>query len=706
MAENKDLLIEIGTEELPPKALKSLSQAFADGVQRGLIDASLAPEEVTTYAAPRRLALLLRDVPVRQEDQLIERRGPALAAAFDDDGIPTKAAQGFARSCGVAVEDLEKLETDKGAWLCFRMSQPGQPTTALVPDIVEDALAKLPIPKRMRWGAGEAEFVRPVHWVVLLFGEQTIEAEILGVKAGRETRGHRFHHPEALYIAEPAAYAPLVETEGKVVADFAKRREAILGQVEEAANQVGGRALLDEALLDEVTALVEWPVAVAGSFEKKYLDVPQETLISTMQDNQRYFPVVDKSGRLMPHFVTVSNIESRDVDKVREGNERVIRPRFADAAFFWEQDRKRKLSDHIESLKDVVFEKRLGSLYDKSQRVADLAGFIAEQLGLDKAQAMRAAELSKCDLMTEMVYEFPELQGIMGRYYAAHDGEPEAVANALDEQYMPRHAGDELPAGGIGQVLAMADKLDTLLGIFAIGQKPTGTKDPYGLRRAALGVLRVTIERGLDLDLMDLLIEAAQGYQGVLWKLPAKYNAKNKELQRMRAVVTDVFEYMLERLKAYYQDRDIEIDVIDAVLVQRPTRPVDFDRRVRAVEHFRRLPEAESLAAANKRIRNILKQYDGAPPESVDKGLLQEPAEVALAEGVEAMRGEVEPLLDQGEYESALTKLAKLREPVDTFFDDVMVMAEDEALKRNRIALLGGLSQLFLRAADISRLQG
>ena len=691
MAEVRDLLIEIGTEELPPKALKSLSEAFGAGLMDGLTQAELTPGKITLYAAPRRLAALIEGVAEKQADQVIERRGPALQAAFDEEGVPTKAAEGFAKSCGVAVSDLEKLETDKGAWLSYKLDQPGKPTAELVPGIVEKALAGLPIPKRMRWGAGEAEFVRPVHWVVLLFGDEVIDATILDVQAGRETRGHRFHHPDTLSIAEPKAYAPMLETEGHVMPDFAARREAIFGQVEEAAHKLGGTAVIGDDLLDEVTALVEWPNAISGSFEKKFLEVPQEALISTMQDNQKYFAVVDKTGALMPHFITISNIESRDPAKVSEGNERVIRPRFADAAFFWEQDRKKRLEDHAEQLKTIVFQKQLGTVWDKSQRVAKLAGFIAQIIGADKAQAIRAAELSKCDLVTSMVFEFTDLQGIMGRYYATHDGEPEAVANALDEQYMPRHAGDDLPAGDIGQVLSLADKLDTLMGIFAIGQKPTGTKDPFALRRAALGVLRIVIEKQRDLDLEVLLEKAAEG-------LADKVDAKK--------AVAETFDYIMDRLKAYYTDRGIAADVIEAVLAQRPTRPLDFDKRVRAVESFRQLAEAESLAAANKRIQNIIKKFEGTPPEKIDRGLLQEPAEVELAERVESMREAVVPDFDNGDYEAGLTKLAGLRETVDTFFDEVMVMADDEALKTNRIALLNNLGGLFLRAADLSRLQG
>jgi glycyl-tRNA synthetase beta chain len=691
VTERKDILIEIGTEELPPKSLLKLSEAFAGGVAMGLKEAELEAEASEVFATPRRLALWLKSVPVTQVDQTVQRRGPALQAAFDDDGNPTKAAEGFAQSCGVSVNDLDKLETDKGAWLSFSQVQQGQMTAQLLPTIVEQALARLPIPKRMRWGDGNAEFVRPVHWVLMLQGQDAIEATILDVPAGRETRGHRFHHPEAMLVAEPAAYEPLLESEGRVMPRFANRREAIKAQIIEVAEGLGGQPVIDEDLLDEVTALVEWPVAVAGSFEQHFLEVPHEALITTMQDNQKYFPVVDGEGRLMPWFITISNIESRDESKVREGNERVIRPRFSDAEFFWNQDRKHTLSSHRESLKSVVFQKQLGTLWDKSERVSALSGLIAGQLGLDVAQSQRAADLSKCDLMTDMVYEFPGLQGIMGRYYAAHDGEPGEVSPALDEQYMPRHAGDELPATGVGRVLALADRLDTLTGIFAIGQKPSGTKDPFALRRAALGVLRILIECRLDLDLYAMLEQAAKGLQG--------------QIEVNRQSIDETFDYCLERLKAYYQDQGIPLTIIESVMVLRPTRPLDFDHRVHAVAAFSKLDEAGSLAAANKRSSNILKKVEGELPAQVDSALLKEEAEQALAIEIDRIRAVVEPLFAEGRYREALEQLAQLRTAVDRFFDEVMVMAEDEALRRNRLALLGNLHGLFLQAADLSCLQ-
>jgi glycyl-tRNA synthetase beta chain len=548
----------------------------------------------------------------------------------------------------------------------------------------------------MRWGDLSAEFVRPVHWLVLLFGNEVIDAEILAVKSGRETRGHRFHHPATLYIGEPAAYAPLLETEGRVVASFADRREAIRAQVQEAAFKLGGTAVIDEELLDEVTGMIEWPMAIAGSFEERFLAVPAEALISAMKGHQKYFHAVDRHGKLMPNFITVSNIESKDVSAVRGGNERVIRPRLTDAEFFWNQDRKGTLEAHREQLKSVVFQQQLGTVFDKSERISALAGFIAGQLGGHKLDGIRAGQLAKCDLMSHMVGEFPELQGIMGRYYALHDGEQEAVANAMDEQYMPRFAGDELPKGVIGQAVAIADKLDTLVGIFGIGQPPTGSKDPFALRRAALGVLRSIIEQQLPLDLTVLIDESIAHY-----KVSGREFAAHLDGQ--------VFDFMMERLRVYYSDAGISADVFEAVSAVRATRPYDFDQRVRAVNAFRTLSGAESLAAANKRASNILRQADengikvGA---RIDAALLQDAAEKALAERITAVAVAVKPALEQLDYAAALQQMAALREPVDAFFDQVMVMADDEQVKLNRLALLNQLRNLFMQIADVSKLQG
>jgi len=690
MSDTRDLLVEIGTEELPPKALRRLSLAFADSMGAGLEAVGLKPSKVLPYAAPRRLALLIADLPAGQQDQESVRRGPALGAAFDDEGCPTQAAIGFARSCGVPVEQLDQLETDKGSWLAYRVVQPGRPTPELVPELLRKALAALPIPKRMRWGDRADEFVRPVHWVVLLFGDEVIDADILGVRANRYTRGHRFHHPDPIYLGEPQAYLPMLETEGQVLADYAARREAIRAQVMEQAKLLDGRALIDDALLDEVTALVEWPVALSGRFDETFLQVPSEALISSMQDHQKYFPVVDAQGNLMPHFITVANLVSKDPSQIRAGNERVIRPRLADAAFFWNQDRKQPLEQRADGLRNMVFEKRLGTLFDKQQRVAPLAASIATAIGAEAAHAQRAAQLCKCDLLTSMVFEFPELQGVMGRYYALHDAEPQAVAEAIREHYLPRFAGDELPATATGQALALADRLDSLVGIFAIGQQPSGDKDPFALRRAALGLIRICIERRLDLDIEQLLNTAAQTFE-------AKVNAA--------AAVNTVFDYVMDRLRGYYQELGVESDIVDAVLVTRPTRPLDFDRRVQACRVFRDLPEAQSLAAANKRIGNILKKWDQAIPAVVDQQRLADAAEKQLAEQLTSVSKAVLPLMERGDYTPALKQLAALKEPVDAFFDSVMVMADDTALRDNRLALLQSLGNLFLRVADLSRLQ-
>lgn len=690
MSEQRDLLIEIGTEELPPKALRNLSLAFADAMHKGLAAVGLQAETPLVFATPRRLALLIKALPVAQADRESVRRGPALAAAFDDEGCPTQAATGFAKSCGVEVEALDKLEGDKGSWLSFRMLEKGQATAALIPDLLRNALAALPIPKRMRWGNRNDEFVRPVHWVVLLFGNEVIDTEILGVKTGRYTHGHRFHHPEAMYLAEPEAYLPLLETEGYVVADYDSRREAIRAQVIEQASGLGGEARIDDDLLTEVTALVEWPVAISGQFDDEFLQVPSEALISAMQNHQKYFPVIDKNGNLLAHFITVANLVSKDPAQVKAGNERVIRPRLADAAFFWNQDRKQALAERAQQLRSMVFQQKLGTLFDKQERMACLAGQIAVLIGADRVQAERAARLCKCDLLTNMVFEFPELQGVMGRYYALHDGESLAVADAIAQHYLPRFAGDQLPAAGTAQAVALADRLDSLVGIFTIGQQPSGDKDPFALRRAALGVIRICVEKTLDVNLQELLRACAATF----------------DLQpNGESAVESVFTYIMERLRGYYQDRGIPVDLIDAVLATHPLRLLDIDRRIQACQAFRLLPEAESLAAANKRISNILKKTEQAIPDRIDPALLTDTAEKELAGELETMNSAVVPLLDAGDYTPALTRLAGLRNSVDAFFDQVMVMVDDDTIRANRLALLKSLRDLFMRVADLSRLQ-
>ncbi len=691
MAEVRDLLFELGTEELPPKSLLTLSRALQAQVEAGLGKAGLTFADIESYATPRRLALIVRCLDVAQPDQEIERRGPAAQAAYQPDGSPSRALEGFLRSCNATAEQLITLETDKGAWVAVRQTVKGMRTAERVPDILRQALAGLPIAKRMRWGDGTAEFVRPVHWVVLLFGDEVIEADILGIPTGRTSRGHRFHGQGSITLASPADYAATLERDGRVLADFATRQRKVRALAEAAAASVNGRAVIDDDLLDEVTALVEWPVPVLGGIEARYLELPAEVLITTIQNNQKYFPVKDAQGRLLPYFITFSNLDSTRPDTVREGNERVVRPRLADAEFFWNLDRRRTLESRVEELGQVTFQKTLGSLLDKNERVRHLAQIIAERLGFDGAAADRAARLAKADLLTAMVGEFPELQGIMGRYYALAEGEPVAIAMAIEEQYLPRVSGGALPETDTGRVLALAEKLDTLAGIFSAGLIPTGDKDPYALRRAALGAIRIIIESGLELDVPELL-DAALG------QFRHAFDAgKTREL---------VHNFMLERLRGYCLDRGYRPDEFEAVLAVWPASLVDFERRLGAVRAFRHLPEAESLAAANKRIRNILRKAGEAVVANVDDAGLSEPAEKALLEAVRDARESTLPMLQQGDYTAALRRLAQLRACVDGFFDTVMVMAEDDALRRNRLGLLAIVEGLFLDIADISRLQG
>ncbi len=686
----QDFLVELGTEELPPKALKPLSDAFTQGIARGLEEAGVEFAKVESFAAPRRLAVRIRDLADSQQDKSVEKRGPAVKAAFDDAGNPTRALTGFATSLGVTPDQLDTLETDKGAWVVYRTVEQGKPTVELMPELVEQSLASLPIPKRMRWGAHRTEFVRPVHWVVMLFGNKVIETPIMGLNPGNKTRGHRFHCPKSLIVPTPNDYEVVLKQEGYVIADFAERREQIrAGVTELAEKEAGGKAVIDEDLLDEVTALNEWPVPLMGRFEERFLEVPAEALISSMKEHQKYFHVVAADGEMLPLFITVANIESKDPSQVISGNEKVIRPRLSDAAFFYETDRKTKLEDRIDALKPIVFQEKLGSIYDKSVRVAALARKIADAIGSDPALAERAAMLAKTDLVTEMVLEFTDLQGIMGQYYAANDGEPEDVAKALNEQYMPRFAGDDLPTTLTGCAIAIADRLDSLVGLFGINQPPSGTRDPFALRRASLGVLRIIIERGLPLDLQTC----------------CEWAEENFTVLTEQNTASTVVDYMLERFRAHYDEQGIGAEVYLAVHARRPTRPLDFDRRVKAVEAFRQLPEAQALAGANKRVSYILtKQGGDSIGETVDASLLQDSAEKALAEQVDQQSARVLPLFENGDYASALSSLASLREPVDSFFDEVMVMADDEAIRNNRLALLNRLRNLFLRVADISLL--
>lgn len=685
----QNFLVEIGTEELPPKALKTLATSFADNVEAELNQAGLTFDKIEWFAAPRRLAVKVLNLATQQPSKEIEKRGPAVSAAFDAEGKPTKAAEGWACGCGIAVDQAERIATDKGEWLVHRAKIEGQPTKNLLNAIVANALAKLPIPKPMRWADKTVQFIRPVHTVTMLLGDELIEGEILGVASARTIRGHRFLGEKEFEIQHADQYPQLLREKGSVVADFNERKAEILAKSQAKATALGGVADIEESLLEEVTSLVEYPNVLAAKFEERFLAVPAEALVYTMKGDQKYFPIYDKDGKLLPHFIFVSNINPEDPTAIIEGNEKVVRPRLTDAEFFFKTDLKQKLVDRLPRLETVLFQQQLGTLKDKTDRIKQLAGEIAKQIGADEAKAKRAGLLSKCDLMTNMVFEFTDTQGVMGMHYARHDGEDEEVAVALNEQYMPRFAGDELPKSLVASAVALADKFDTLTGIFGIGQAPKGSADPFALRRAALGALRIIVEKNLPLDLEDLVKKSAALFGDKLTN---------------QNVVADVVDFMLGRFRAWYQDEGIAVDVIQAVLARRPTRPADFDARVRAVSHFRTLDSSEALAAANKRVSNILAKADTAIGE-INLTACVEPAEKALAEAVLALRTEVQPLIAQGDYTTVLDKLANLRAPVDSFFDNVMVNAEDPALRQNRLAILNTLQGLFLQVADISVLQ-
>jgi glycyl-tRNA synthetase beta chain len=687
--EARSLLIEIGTEELPPVGLPALSQALTDGVVKGLADAGIQHGEVRSFATPRRLGLLIAACRTQAPDRKTERRGPPLANSFDADGAPTQAARAFAQGCGVEVAALTRLTTEKGVWLSFQGTERGAATTTAIGPILNQAIAVLPIAKRMRWGAHQTEFVRPVHWIVLLFGDQVVPVEVLGLRADRITRGHRFHAPRPIVLSSAGSYEARLRR-GKVVADFARRRESIRSGVTALAAQLGGTALIEDELLDEVTALVEWPVPLAGRYEERFLALPREVVIATIQEHQRYFPVERSEGGLAGWFITVSNIASRDPDTVRAGNERVVRPRLSDAAFFWEQDRQLSLAQHAAKLAGVTFQARLGSYADKTQRVRALATDIGARIGAGPA-VERAAQLAKADLMTSMVGEFPELQGTMGRYYAAAEGEAEAVCLAIEDQYRPRYSGDVLPRAKIGQALALADKLDTLLGIFAIDQKPSGTKDPFGLRRAALGILRILLEGGLDLDLYELAVNSAAA----------------QPVQRA-AAAGEVFVFLMERLRGLLLERGdgITPELVDAVLGVGARSPLDIDARLQALVRFLRLPDAPILAAANKRIANILKKAELDPATVVDSERFSEAAEHGLHRALLEIRAPVEDAMRRRAYGDALSLLAGLRGSIDAFFAEVLVMDENPARRNNRLALLREVRRAFNGVADLSRLPG
>ena len=679
-----DFLVELGTEELPPKALDKLSAAFRAGIEKGLKDAGLAHGRVQAFAAPRRLAVLVEQLATQQPDRSVNLDGPPIQAAFDADGEPTQAALGFARKCGVDLAEIDR----SGPKLKFSRSIVGQPAAQLLPGIVEASLNDLPIPKRMRWAARKEEFVRPTQWLVMLFGDQVVDCEILAQRAGRDSRGHRFHHPDPVRISQPSSYRDDLRR-AHVIADFAERRELIAKRVEQLASEQNGTAIVPPALLDEVTALVEWPVPLVCSFEERFLEVPQEALITTMQDNQKYFCLLDANGKLLPRFITVANIESKDPAQIVAGNEKVVRPRLTDAEFFFKQDKKQTLESFNDRLRNVVFQAQLGSVYDKAARVSRLAAFIAESTGADTQRAARAGLLSKCDLATEMVGEFPEMQGIAGYYYALNDGETEEVALALNEQYMPRGAGAELPSTQTGAILAVADKLDTLVGIFGIGMLPTGSKDPYALRRAALGILRILIEKQLDLDLV----------RAVAFSI-SQFGTQVKAA----GLAEQVLEFIFDRLRARYEDEGVEVATYLSVRAVAPASALDFDQRVQAVQAFRKLPDAEALAAANKRVSNLLGKFEAKLPETVEPRWFDNATEFSLYSALQQAEQAVQPLAEARQYREALERLAHLRAPVDAFFEAVLVNAEDPSVRANRYALLARLRGLFLGVADISAL--
>lgn len=716
MSAAKSLLIELGTEELPPKALDELAVAFAHGVCDGLakrgIEADVAAAKA--YCSPRRLAVHIPNVAAVAPAQTIERRGPAVNAGLDANGQPTKALVGFAHSCGVDVAQLEKLDTDKGAWFVFRTTKPGQSLAAVLPEIVDEALKALPIPRPMRWANHDYAFVRPVHWLVMLHGADVVAGEVLGIASGRQSYGHRFMHPQAVDIADADSWLDALRST-KVLADPAERRARVRDEVARVAKETGGVPRLSDALLDELANLVEWPVAIACSFERAFLAVPQEALVTTMETNQKFVPVFDANGKLTEHFIGIANIESKDPAEIRKGYERVIRPRFADAKFFWDEDLKTPLADYREKLKNVTYQAALGSLWDKSNRVAEIARVVADRVGVEPGAATRAAALSKCDLLTRMVGEFPELQGIMGRYCAAYDGEPAQVAQALDSYYQPRFARDDIATDALGRVLAVAGRLDTLAGIFAVGLKPSGNKDPFALRRAALGLARTLVEGELELDLRACFIEALELIPDTAFLAGVKPGKDGKRPAldvgaRRGALAVELHDFVLDRLRGYYAEQGIPADAFEAVLTVRPETLLDFDHRLRAVVAFNQLPEATSLAAANKRVANLLRKQSeedaAASSRKVDAGLFDHDAERALATALQAADNDTAQALRSGDYAAVLKRLAQLQAPVDTFLEQVLVNADDAAVRHNRLALLGWLKAEFSSVADIALLHG
>ncbi|RUR11737.1 glycine--tRNA ligase subunit beta [Legionella septentrionalis] len=685
---SNNLLFELGTEELPSASVWPLADALANNLITGLAQAELKHGKVSRYATPRRLAVFIQDVETLQQTQKISRKGPAYQNSLNEKGEPSAALQGFAKSCGVSVAELTRLQTDKGEWWAYETLKEGAHTADLLPDMIRQAVAALPIAKLMRWGAGDAEFARPVHWAVLLFGNKAITTGLLGITTGAQSFGHRFHHPQAITISSPDLYEALLQ-DAYVIADFAKRRNMIKHQVENLAQSIGAQPVMPDALLDEVTSIVEWPRALLANFAEEFLEVPPEVLIASMQSHQKCFALRDLQGKLLPHFITISNIESQQPAQVILGNEKVMRARLSDAAFFYRQDKKQALHTYQERTAHVIFQARLGSLQDKAQRIQRLMDYLVHPLQLKHTQALRAAELSKCDLMSGMVGEFPELQGLMGYYYAHHDGEDEAVAQAINEQYMPRFAGDILPASTLGLALSLADRIDTLVGIFAIGQKPTGMKDPFKLRRHALAVVRLLVATPAALNLSTLLEEAANGYE---------------ESVKAHDILAELRLFILERMQSFYQGQGIPAELVQAVRAEQDDWLYDADKRIKALLDFILLPEAASLSAACKRVNNILQQSSPNAEITLDPNLFTESAEQNLFNSLQKMENLVFSLYTEGDYKAILNQLASLREPVDAFFDQVMVMVDNEAIKKNRLALLGRLRLLLQGVADISLL--
>ena len=715
MSAAKSLLIELGTEELPPKALDELSAAFLRGINDGLAKRGIAADfdQAKAYASPRRLAVHIPNVAAAQPEQVVERRGPALNAALDKEGQPSKALLGFAQSCGVDVAQLEKLETDKGGWYVWRSVRAAQPLAALLPEIVDETLKALPIPRPMRWGSHDYSFVRPAHWLVMLHGTEILDGEVLGLASGRKSHGHRFMHPKPVHVADADSWLDAMRA-AKVLADPAERRQRIRDEIAGVTVQTSGVPRVNDGLLNEIANLTEWPVAISCTFEREFLTVPSEALVMTMETNQKFVPVFDTEGKLTEHFIGIANIESRDPAEIRKGYERVIRPRFADAKFFWDEDLKTPLASYMAQLKNVTYQQSLGSLWDKSVRVAELARIVANRVGVDAGQATRAAALSKCDLLTRMVGEFPELQGVMGRYYAMHDGETPEVAEALDSFYQPRFGGDAIEAGKVGQVLAVAERLDTLAGIFAVGMKPSGNKDPFALRRAALGLARTLIEAGLEIDLRSSFVEALEMLPDAALAAGLKPGKDGNAPalnagQRRAALAEELYDFVMDRLRGYYAEKGFATASFEAVLAVQPGSLPDFDRRLRAVAEFGLRAEAASLAAANKRVANILRKQaeePGAPAISrtVDPAHFESDAERDLAEALASAQRDTADSLEAGNYTAVLNRLSQLQAPVDVFFESVLVNADNLAVRANRLALLGQLKAQFGGVADIALL--